>query len=266
MVVLLLLPIGLAVILAGGWWFALGIALILGLAGFEYGRLFLAAGQRPSLPLLVGFCCLFALARYAWGFGGAPELLALVCLLGMAWHLVDFERGAPNSGSDMALTWGGVLYLGWIGGYFVSLRTLPDGAWWLLLVLPSVWLADSAAYFVGRRLGRHKLAPRLSPKKTWEGYLAGVAAGSVSGALLAVVWSRWAENPLPFSIVNGLIIGTVLAVVTTLGDVGISMIKRQVQVKDSGSLLPGHGGVLDRIDSWLWAAVLGYYLVLWLAR
>ena len=264
LVVLILLPIGLLVIFAGGWWFAAGIALMLGMAGFEFGRLFRSIGQRPSLPLLVGFSAAFALARHAWGFAGSPELLAAVCLLGMTWHLVDYERGAPASATDMVITWGGILYLGWIGGYFVSLRDLPDGAWWLLLVLPTVWLADSGAYFVGRRFGRHKLAPRLSPKKTWEGYLAGVVTGAVSGALLATAWARFAENPSQFSVVNGVVIGTLLAIITTLGDVGISMIKRQVQVKDSGTLLPGHGGVLDRIDSWLWAGVLGYYLVLWL--
>ncbi len=264
LVVLVLFPIGLVVILAGGGWFAAGIALMLGMAGFEFGRLFRATGQRPSLPMLVGFSAAFALARHAWGFGGSPELLAAVCLLGMTWHLIDYERGALASGTDMALTWGGILYLGWIGGYFVSLRDLPDGTWWLLLALPTVWLADSAAYFVGRRFGRHKLAPRLSPKKTWEGYLAGVVTGAISGALLALAWAQLADNPASFSVVNGIVIGTVLAVFTTLGDVGISMIKRQVQVKDSGSLLPGHGGVLDRIDSWLWAGVLGYYLVLWL--
>jgi phosphatidate cytidylyltransferase len=265
LVALVLLPIGLAVILFGGWWYAVGVALILGLAAYEFGRLFRTHGQRPALPLLFVFSASFALARFAWGFEGTPELLAAVCLVGMTWHLVDYEGGAANSGSDMALTLGGVLYLGWIGGYFISLRALPDGAWWILLVLPVVWLADTAAYFVGRRFGRRKLAPRLSPKKTWEGYLAGVITGAVSGILLAVAWSQLAQDSRPFSVVNGLIIGTVLAVFTTLGDVGISMIKRQVQVKDSSSLLPGHGGVLDRIDSWLWAGVLGYYLVIWLA-
>jgi phosphatidate cytidylyltransferase len=260
-----LLPVGLVVILAGGWWFATGIALVLGLAAFEFGRLFRSGGQRPGLLLLVAFSAAFALARHQWGFAGSPELLAAVCLVGMTWHLVDYERGAPASATDMAITFGGILYLGWLGGYFVSLRDLPDGAWWLLLALPTVWLADSGAYFVGRRFGRHKLAPRLSPKKTWEGYVAGIVTGAISGALLALAWATWAENPAHFTWVNGLVIGTVLAVLTTLGDVGISMIKRQVQVKDSGALLPGHGGVLDRIDSWLWAGVLGYYLALWLS-
>ena len=264
LVVLVLLPIGLVVILAGGWWFAAGIALVLGLAAFEFGRLFRSGGQRPSMPLLVAFAAAFALARHLWGFGGSPELLAAVCLLGMTWHLVDYERGAPASATDMAITFGGILYLGWLGGYFVSLRDLPDGAWWLLLALPTVWLADSGAYFVGRRFGRHKLAPRLSPKKTWEGYVAGIVTGAISGALLALAWATWAATPAYFTWLNGLVIGTVLAVLTTLGDIGISMIKRQVQVKDSGALLPGHGGVLDRIDSWLWAGVLGYYLALWL--
>jgi phosphatidate cytidylyltransferase len=109
------------------------------------------------------------------------------------------------------------------------------------------------------------MAPRLSPKKSWEGYAAGVVAAGIAGAALAAAFGRWVGSALPITPVAGLILGLSLGAVTPLGDLGISMMKREFQVKDTGSLLPGHGGVLDRIDSWLWAGVLGYTLARLLA-
>jgi len=257
---LLLLPVILWVVADGQWLFLAAVALVLGLAAAEWGMLFQHVGLRPSVPVMVAGVVIMTGARFFLGFGAVPPILAALCLIAMTWHLVDYERGAEHSGTDLGITLSGTLYLGWIGAYLVSLRRLPDGEWWMLVALPSVWLADSAAYFIGREFGRHKLCPRLSPKKTWEGYLAGVIAGAVSGAALAVVWHIGAGPASPVNPVNGLIAGAVISTLAPLGDVGISMIKREVGLKDSGNLLPGHGGALDRIDSWLWAGVLGYYL------
>jgi phosphatidate cytidylyltransferase len=261
-IALLLLPVVLWVIGIGGWVFALAVAFVLGLCAAEYVLLFRRIGARASMPLVVGGAVAMALTRAWGGFDPAPLVLAALCLLALTWHLVDYERGAPASGTDFALTLGGALYLGWIGSYLISLRDLPDGEWWFLTALPSVWLADSAAYSIGRRFGRHKMTPRLSPKKSWEGYLAGVVGGAVSGAGLAALWRLGAGAESTLGPWTGMVCGLVIAVLAPLGDVGISMIKRQMQVKDSGALLPGHGGALDRVDSWLWAGVLGYYLAI----
>lgn len=266
LVVVVLLPIGVAGILVGGWAYTLGIAAILALAAWEYVQLMNAGGFRPAGVLVVSGAALLAVGRGQNGFTSGPGLLSLLVLLSMAYHLVMYELGRIESGSDFGVTLGGVAYLGWIGAYFVSLRALPDGKWWVLFVLPVIWIADSAAYFVGRRFGRHRLSPRLSPKKSWEGYLAGVVTGTLAGALLAWLWG---SDPLGLGIRvsaawppiwKGALFGFLLSVLTTLGDLGESMIKRQVGAKDSGRLLPGHGGVFDRIDSWLWGAVIGYYL------
>jgi phosphatidate cytidylyltransferase len=265
LVTVVLLPVGLWIFALGGWIFAAAMALVLALAAGEYARLFQHGGLRPSAVLLIGGSALLVLARQARGFDETPALLAGLALAAMTWHLIDFERGAPHSGTDFGVTLGGIVYLGLIGAYLVSLRNLPDGLWWLLISLPAVWIGDSAAYFVGRTYGRHKMAPRLSPKKSWEGLAAGVAAAGVAGAGLAALMTGVFHQAPTVTVGAGLILGLVLGLVTPLGDVGISMMKREMLVKDTGNLLPGHGGVLDRIDSWLWAGVLGYYLALVLA-
>jgi phosphatidate cytidylyltransferase len=254
------LPIGLAAVYVGGYFYSGLITLILSLAAYEYARLFITGGYRPSIFLVVSGTALLAAFRAINGFQSGPLLISLVLLAAMAYHLIAYERGREQAGTDFAITAAGPLYLGWIGAYLISLRDLPDGMWWVLLVLPAVWLADSAAYFVGRRFGRHKLSPRLSPGKTWEGYWGGVIAGTLGTCLLAWIYQHWSAGPLVTPL-TGAVLGFVLSLVTPLGDLGKSMIKRQVGVKDSGHLIPGHGGVFDRIDTWLWAGVIGYYLI-----
>jgi phosphatidate cytidylyltransferase len=182
----------------------------------------------------------------------------------MTWHLIDYERGAHRSATDYAVSLAGIVYLGWIGGYLVLLRGLPDGEWWVLVALPTVWIADSAAYLIGTWKGRRPLTPRLSPKKTWEGYLAGAVTGAAVGAGLAALWRIGAGPGTRLTPLSGLVVGGLIAVVSPLGDLGISMIKREMKVKDTGTLFAAHGGALDRVDSWLWAGVLGYYAVGWL--
>jgi phosphatidate cytidylyltransferase len=190
--------------------------------------------------------------------------LSVLILFAMTWHLVDFEKGSSRSGTDFAITISGIVYLGWIGSYLISLRGLEDGIWWFFTALPAVWLADSAAFLIGKWIGRHPLAPRLSPKKTWEGYLAGIITGALSGFLLVLLWRVGAGTTSTITPIRGFIVGAVLSTLAPLGDLGVSMIKREIQVKDSGDLIPGHGGALDRLDTWIWAGVLGFYLIPWL--
>lgn len=260
-IVTLLLPFGLWIIADGNWPYIIAVAAILGLAAAEYAKLFRRCGLRPSLPLLVAGVLSLCLSRAAFGFLYAHLFLAALALLSMLWHIVDYERGAPQSATDFAVTLSGIFYLGWVGSYFISLRFMPDGVWWILLALPVVWIADSAAYIIGRRIGRHKLVPRLSPNKSWEGYFSGVIIGGASGFGIARLWQIGAGAGATITAKSGLIVGLIIAIFAPLGDLGISMIKRQVKSKDSGSFIPGHGGALDRIDSWIWAVVFGYYVI-----
>lgn len=258
LVSVILLPVGIAAIFMGGYVFTILIALIAALASWEYVKLFRTGGYEPSGYLVIAGVLLLVVSRAASGFELAGLLLSGLILTAMVVHMMAFERGRNLAGSDFTVTLGGILYIGWIGAYFISIRDLPQGEWWVMVALPSVWMADSGAYIIGKRWGKHKLSPRLSPKKTWEGYWGGVAAGTVGGALFAYLWGLLGS---PVTLLEGAGLGLILALLTIFGDLGESMFKRQVGVKDSGTILPGHGGVFDRIDSWLWAAVIGYYII-----
>jgi phosphatidate cytidylyltransferase len=133
----------------------------------------------------------------------------------------------------------------------------PDGRWWLLFLLVLVWIADTAAFFVGRRWGRRRLASVVSPGKSWEGVLAGLAGGIAAGAVFGLYRDMQGVEMLVFLLICG---GTVAA--SVVGDLMESMMKRSANLKDSGNLLPGHGGVLDRIDSLTAAAPV--FLAGWL--
>jgi phosphatidate cytidylyltransferase len=249
-----LLPIVLAATYIGGELFFVLVALVLGLATFEFVRLMERGNFRPVL-------------LFSWGFAAVGLLVArdpneawlrpaVTGLLGgaLVWQLFQSSRPAPTA--DWALTVAGGLYVGWMGGHLVSLRQGPDGIKWLLMALVITWSADTGAYFVGSTWGRRKLAPRLSPGKTIEGTIGGWLTGGVVGALLAGL--------LDLGVVHGLALGALIGVASPLGDLGISMMKRQVGAKDSGHLIPGHGGMLDRIDSILFTVVVSFYYVQWI--
>ncbi len=262
-VVIFLLPLGLAAMYYGGLWFLGLMLLVLTLAAKEYVQLFRAGGYKPAGILVVGGTFIFTLVRGLYGIESGPTLISFFILMSMAYHLWAYEHGRDQAGTDFAITITGALYIGWLGSYLLSLRSLPNGLWWLWVTLPAVWLADSGAYFIGKRYGRHKLSPRLSPKKTWEGYVGGILVGSLGSIAWVALWELWLPASPMLTPMRVFLLGLVIAIITPLGDLGESMIKRQVGIKDSSHLIPGHGGVFDRIDSWLWAGVIGYYFITW---
>jgi phosphatidate cytidylyltransferase len=257
---LVLAAIGIPAMIMGGIFLFVLCTLLLGIATWEYGQIFHAAGYNASTPLMVGGVVLLVTLR-AYFPGLAPAALTLLILTAMTWHLFDYEKGRDLASTDFAITVAGIVYLGWIGAYLLDIRALPDGFFWFALVLPAIWLTDAAAYFFGSRFGKHQLSPRLSPKKTWEGYWSGVIFGTVGTAGLAVLWHDL--GGLAVTWWQGAALGGTISIITTLGDLGESMFKRQAGVKDSSNIIPGHGGVLDRLDSWLWAGALGYLFIVW---
>jgi len=154
---------------------------------------------------------------------------------------------------DWSLTLAIPVYLGWPLGVFLLLRGFPGGItpgfWWVLAVFLGVWGFDSGAFFAGHFFGKHKLAPAISPAKTWEG-VAGGLVFSIAAALLFTTW------PLGVPWYLAILLGILIGIAATLGDLAESLIKRQTHVKDSGQFMPGHGGLLDRIDSLLFAVIV----------
>lgn len=258
LVALIMIPVAGVVIAIGGWLFTLVVAGLLVVAAWEYWRMTRQAGFAPDALVLFGGIILLTVLRFITNFSGSQVALSALILTAMAAHTLHYEKGGEQPATNFALTVAGLVYVGWLGGYLVSIRLLDDGAWWMLTALPAAWLADTGAYFFGIRFGKHRLSPRVSPRKSWEGYLAGIPVAVLGCAGLAALWHIGVPAITPE---KGALLGLVIGVLSPLGDLGESMIKRQFGAKDSSNILPGHGGFLDRIDSTLWAGVIGYYLI-----
>ena len=256
--------VGLPAIIYGGVFYFLLMGGFLVVGAWEYVRLYRAVKYEPSETVTIGGVLVLVTARFFFTEAAIPILVILI-LLSMAVHLVAFERGRDHAALDFTITVTGIVYLGWVGSYLLDLRSLPQGLWWLMMVLPLVWAADTGGYSIGSAYGKHKMAPRLSPKKSWEGYIAGIFTSMYVGTLFAYAFSSLGQQPLAGLITpwQGAMLGLVISVLAPLGDFGESMLKRQSGLKDSSNIFPGHGGVLDRIDSWVWGASIGYFLIIY---
>lgn len=253
--VVLLALVAVPTVLGGAPFFLL-IAVAGGLAAWEYVTLLRQGGYRPLLPVSI-LVTLLLVARASWQGVLPLDLVVTVVVAGSL--LVTLWHQQPNPVTDWALSLAGALYLGLLLGNVVLLRDLDRGLPWLVTGAGAVFAADIGAYFAGRAWGRHPWWPRHSPKKTWEGYGAGVAAA----ALVALGLGVWLIGLRPL---EALSLGLLIGAVAPLGDLAESMLKRQVGAKDSSQLIPGHGGVLDRIDSLLIALPLVYFWATLLPR
>ena len=249
-----ILPIVLVLLWAGGWWWTGSLVVLIGIGTWEFVHLLQRLGYQPSFFFAILLACLVLVSAQIGDPALLQPLFAAILIFSLAWHV--FADRTETQIENWLLPLGGALYIGWTSGHMVSLRAFPQGAYRLFVTFGIVWIADSMAYFVGKQWGRRPMAPRLSPKKTWEGYAGGVIGGILGGMLLLGLGGLgWG---------HGALLGLLEAAITPLGDLGISMIKRQVGTKDTGSLIPGHGGALDRVDSQLIAVVLGFYYQLWI--
>lgn len=257
-----LIPVFIACVYWGSWPLTALALLLLTLAEIEFCNLMRLGGFQPCWAFGVGLVWLFLLDAQWPNRGLLQPGLVLVLFSALGWQLLH-RRCSPVA--DWALAIASGLYLGLCGAHLVRLRALEDGLWWTMTAVPSILLADTGAYAIGRRWGRHKMAPILSPGKTWEGYAAGVVVGGLLTAGLASLWRLGAGADSALNGWQGLVLGLMIGAIAPLGDLAVSMVKRFAGVKDSGRAIPGHGGALDRVDSALWAVVIGYYYVLWIA-
>ena len=246
------LPAVLGLVWLGGWWLW-ALVLVAGLVALHefYG---MARALRPLV--LAGYTGLLLALLGAQLDGPVWMLAGFLTTLALAFLLKGISETRQSLTVAVATTVAGVAWVGLGLAYVVLLRAIPEhGRLAVFTVLLAVFGADTLAYFTGRLVGRHKMAPVLSPGKTWEGL-----AASIVGAVLVSFFALYHQHFL--SIWQSLVLGAVIAIAAPVGDLFESAVKRDFGVKDSGRLLAGHGGVLDRLDAHLFAAAAAFYTIL----
>ena len=261
-VTVIIMPLAIFVIYFGSYIYQITIITLLVIAAWEYIRLLKKIELNPAIPLVILGVILLPLIRALFQFNYGSATLTLLIFGTTTYHIIQYERTNSNPSADFSASLSVILYIGFLGSYLISLRSLPDGMWWTFLALPTVWIADSGAYLIGSAFGKHKLAAKTSPNKTWEGYFGGILTGILGAVGLSLLYQTTFQAGISISPLEAGCLGLIISAAIPLGDLTESMIKRQASSKDSGTLFPGHGGIFDRLDSLFWAAPLAYYLIL----
>ena len=248
-------PLLIAVIWFGEPWFSLVVAIWGLLAVFEFYRLVAASKVPPLIYFGLIWTLLFILSPHFNYDLLIPLLLTSIVILPLIWLILRPQKELAFV--RWAWTIAGILYVGWLLSHLVALRGLDAGRDWVFFALFITFASDTSAFFVGRALGRHHLAPRISPGKTWEGAVAGVFGAIMVSLLLVTLLG------LPLSYWQAILLGLVVSIFGQLGDLVESLFKRNMGAKESGRSIPGHGGALDRIDSVVFAGIVVYYYVVW---
>jgi len=260
------IPLLIAIIWFGEPWFTILVAIWGLLAVFEFYGLVASTKVSPLTYFGLIWTLLFILSRNSnllsilephLDLGLlTPLLLTSAVVISLIWLLLRPQK----EGAFASWTWtlGGILYVGWLLSYLVALRDLAWGRELVFFALFTNFGSDTAAFFIGRAWGRRHLAPQISPGKTWEGAIAGVFGAIIAGLVLVTLLN------LPFSYGQAIILGLLISIFGQLGDLAESLFKRNIGVKESGKLIPGHGGLLDRMDSIVFAGVVVYYYVIWI--
>lgn len=254
LVAVVLLPLVIGLVYLGGWWL-FGLALVGGLLALH--ELYVMA--RELRPLVLGGYLGFVSTLVGLQLGGVDWMLGgLLATFVLAFVVYGLGGVRQSATTSFGVT---VLGVAWVGagiGSLLLVREIPDfGFWAVMAVLFTVFAADTGAFFVGRAFGRHRMAPEISPKKSWEGLVGGVAAAI--GMSFVILYK---DRDDFLTIPQSLLLGLVIALAAVLGDLFESAVKRDLDVKDSGHLLGGHGGMLDRLDSLLWAGPAAYFTIL----
>jgi phosphatidate cytidylyltransferase len=270
---LVAIPVVLVFVWFGGWWAFVGTAIVVVVSCLEFYVMLLHIGQRPLIWMSLGLSILFLISAML------PQQRLLILDIGIAASILfsfpSFFWREKLDGAlvDWALTLAIAFYIGWPMSLLLWLRGfepavfrpssggwlyIPPELWWVMTIFLGVWLFDGAAFFTGRYLGQHKLAPLISPGKTWEGVIGGLVACVITCLVTTI--------PLGVPWYLAILLGVLIGGAATFGDLSESLIKRQTHVKDSGQIMPGHGGMLDRIDSILFAIVVVYIFAQFIAR
>jgi phosphatidate cytidylyltransferase len=254
LVAAILLPLVIGLVYLGGWWLV-GLALVGGLLALH--ELYRMA--RELRPLVLGGYLGYVLALLGLQFGGLSWMVAgILSTFVFSFLIFGLSDVRPSATTSFGITLLGVSWVGAGIGCLLLVRDIPEfGFVAVVAVLFTVFAADTGAFFVGRALGRHRMAPAISPGKSWEGFVGGLLAAMAMAFLIL-----YDDKESFLSIPESLALGAAVAVASVLGDLFESAVKRDLEVKDSGRLLAGHGGMLDRLDSLLWAGPAAYFAIL----
>jgi len=259
------IPLVLICIKFGGIAFLLLMLFVVVFALTEYFLLVKQAGyaSQPIIGTITGIVLLLSIYVNGTQNGmlshnlGTPAILSFILFPVFLYEII---AGRINrSIESVGITFLGAFFIPWALGHLILIRDfMPDGAIIVYFLFVVIWVLDTGAYFFGRKFGKHKLAPLVSPKKTIEGLMGGVVTGALaSWGFVSIV--HFAINKTLFSTTEAIIIGVVVALISQFSDLSESLLKRNANVKDSAELLPGHGGMLDRFDSFLFTAPFFYY-------
>jgi len=258
------LPLIILAIWFGGPWFSLLIAAAALAGTYEFYRMADFDRREPLLYLGLLWTLALVLRQHYNNPDALPIVitativLSLICLL--------LRPSKEKVFRDWAWTIVGALYVGWMLSYWLNLRGLEDGRNWVYLAMLTTFANDTGAYFMGRARGKHKLAPKISPSKTWEGAAGGLICAILAATVIAMILKLISVKlgaPFVFGYWQIMLLGFLVGIFAQLGDLVESLLKRNTGVKESGNLLPGHGGILDRFDSLIFVGAVVYYYVIW---
>lgn len=240
-------------------WFTLLIAMAALAGTYEFYRIANFERREPLLYLGLLYSLALVLSPHYGSPGVLPIVITTSILISLTYLLCRPSR--EKAFHKWAWIIVGALYVGWMLSYWLSLRGLDDGRSWVYLAILTTFANDTGAFFVGRATGKHKLAPTISEGKTREGAVGGLICAILGAVVVAVVLNL--ISPFVFRYWQVILLGFLIGLFAQLGDLVESLLKRNTGVKESGNLLPGHGGVLDRFDSLIFVGAVVYYFVIW---
>jgi phosphatidate cytidylyltransferase len=260
--------VGVPVVILANWfgdpWFSLLIAAVALAGTYEFYHIANFDRREPLIYLGLLWSLALVLSPHYRDHHILPIVITATMLISLICLLLRPSR--EEAFRDWAWTIVGALYVGWMLSYWLSLRGLENGSNWVYLAMLTTFANDTGAYFVGRARGKHKLAPTISPSKTWEGAIGGLTSAILASIVIATVLkliSLKLGTPFAFQYWQIILLGFLVSLFAQLGDLVESLLKRNTGVKESGNLLPGHGGILDRFDSLIFVGAVVYYYVIW---
>lgn len=249
----ILLPLFIIFAWFGNPWFLIGIIIVAAWAGWEFYRIASSLNVRPLTYFGLFIIILLQISLYCPQESIKLIIIAIATIISAIWLL--FRKNIDNASSSLAWTLAGMLYIGLMISYWGNIMSLVNGRLWIAWIILSITACDVLAFFVGRKWGKHPMASTISPKKTWEGSIGGLLGCVAISIIFGIIFG------LPLAHWQLAVLGIIMSLIAQAGDLVESLLKRNAGVKDSGNSLPGHGGILDRIDSYILIGPIIYYVI-----